>query len=234
MQFLARRGVLLLSALAFVCTSISAQAQAVYGAAEVDDDDLLLLLIGASLRAGGLGWKPYAAVTAYHLQFPVGTGTVDRNVIVPTVGLSNETSVGSVSFGAGYAFANRDATDPILVGGESGRGVVATAQWNHWGTGTHNYQALGSYNFGTEFLWTRGRASWPLRQGSPLWAGGEVALMGGGEPSAYIAQFGPMVEWRFNPQFRLAGSAGLKAGISNASGSAVYGRVEFLWLPRAR
>lgn len=236
MQFFARRGVLFLSALALVFNSISAQAQAVYGAAEVDDDELLLLLIGASISAGGLGWRPYAAVTAYHLQFPNGLGnTLTRDVVVPSVGLTKRMNDGSFSFGVGYAFANVDNNaDPVLVGAESGDGVVGSAQWNHWGSGNHMLQAIGSYNFGTQFLWTRGRAAKPLTQTSPLWVGGELAFMGGGDGDAYLAQFGPMVEWRFSPQFRLTGSAGLKAGISNASGSAVYGRVEFLWLPQAR
>jgi hypothetical protein len=234
MQFLARRGVLFFSALALVFNAISAQAQGVFGAAEVDDDELLLLLIGASISAGGLGWKPYAAVTAYHLQFPAGTGTLSRDVVVPAVGLTNRMNDGSISFGVGYAFAERDATDPLLVGAESGKGVVGSAQWNHWGTGNHMLQVLGSYNFGTQFLWTRGRAAKPLTDTSPLWVGGELALMGGGDSDAYLAQFGPMVEWRFNPKFRLTGSAGLKAGVSNVDGSAIYGRVEFLWLPRAR
>lgn len=207
-----------------------AHAQGVYGAAEVDEDDVSLLLIGASISPGGLGWKPYAAVTAYNLRFP---GTT-RNVVVPAVGLINASPTQSVRFGVGYAFSDEDAGAPFLVAGESGDGVVGSFGWDYWGSGNRMTQVLATYNFGTEFLWTRGRAAVPLAQDSPIWVGGEAAILGGGDPSAYLTQFGPLVEWRFSPQFRLGASAGLKVGLSNASGNAAYGRLEFLWLPRAR
>lgn len=234
MYHLFRRTALAGTALALTLIGSNASAQAIYGAVEVDDDEFSLLFLGASMSAGGLGWKPYVAVSGYNLRFPAGATKLNRNVVVPSVGLINRTDVGSVGFGVGYAFATEDVGGPLLIAAESGDGVVGTFQWNHWGTGTRALQLLASYNFGTEFLWTRGRASMPLATESPLWAGGEAALLGGGDPSAWLTQFGPTVEWRFNPQFRLGGSAGLKVGLSNGAGSAAYGRLEFLWLPNAR
>jgi hypothetical protein len=216
-------------------TAARVDAQAIYGAAEIDDDETSFFFLGGSWGVSGLGWKPYVALSAYHLRFDAGSVTRDRNVVVPSIGLINRKADGSFGGSVGYAFSDEDVSgQPLLVGAESGDGVVGALQWNHWGSGGHALQALASYNFGTQFLWTRGRASRPLTSTSPLWVGGEAALMGGGDSDTYIAQFGPTVEWRFNPQFRLGGSAGFKVGVSNASGSAAYGRLEFLWLPTAR
>jgi hypothetical protein len=235
MLTLFRRSAFASLAFALVLTS-NAGAQAVYGAFEADDDEFRMFYLGGSWGLPGMGWHPYASVGAYNLSFPVGpAGRRSFNVFVPGVGLINRKADQSFNVGVGYAFSDEDFTNPILAQAESGDGVVASAGWNHWGTGNHAVQVLGSYNFGTEFLWTRGRASKPLTTTSPLWVGGELALLGGGDANAYIAQFGPTVEWRFNPQFRLGGGAGLKTGVSNASGmSAVYGRLEFLWLPTAK
>ena len=209
----------------------TSDAQAVFGAAEFDDENTSFFLLGATLPiGGGLGWHPYVGVSAYHLRFE-GLGTTNRNVVVPYLGLTKTMSDGSFGGSVGYAFADEDA--PVaFVGAESGDGLVTQVHWNHWGSGRHALQLLGSFNFGTEFFWTRGRASKPLTATSPLWVGGEVALMGG--ESVTLMQVGPTIEYRFNPQFRLGGSAGFKPVLSGGSGSAVYGRVEFLWLPRAR
>lgn len=226
-------------AAAFTAVAIAfaspARAQAVFGAAEVDDENTTFFLLGATLPlGGGLGWHPYVGVSAYHLRFDTGPSTTTRNVIVPSIGLTNTMSDGSFGGSLGYAFADVDRSVPpvTFVGAESGDGLVAQAHWNHWGSGRHALQWLGSYNFGTEFFWTRFRGSKPLTATSPLWVGGEAAIMGG--ESATIAQLGPTIEYRFNPQFRLGGSAGFKPVLSGGGGSAVYGRVEFLWLPRAR
>lgn len=230
-----RRSALASIALALTVVSSQASAQAVYGAAEVDDDEVRLFFLGGSWGLPGMGWHPYVSASAYNVSFPAGTTRQSLNVFVPSVGLTNRMATQSVNFGVGYAFANKDFNQPFLVQAESGDGVVGSFGWNHWGAGNHALQVLASYNFGSEFLWTRGRASKPLTTTSPLWVGGELALLGGGNANAYIAQLGPTVEWRFNPQFRLGGSAGLKTGVSNASGlSAVYGRLEFLWLPTAK
>lgn len=220
--------------LALALTVSPARAQGVFGAAEMDDDDVTLLLLGAAWSPGGLGWKPFGSVVGYNLRFSSGVADLSRNVFVPTIGLMNTRQDQSVSFGVGYAFSDDDDDTPFLVGAQSGDGVVGSFGWDYWGTGNRMAQVLASYNFGNEFLWTRGRAAVPLTPTSPLWVGGEAGILGGGDPSAYIAQFGPLVEWRFNPQFRLGASAGLKVGVSNVTGNAAYGRLEFLWLPSAK
>jgi hypothetical protein len=236
MQALFRRTTPASIALALTLFASTANAQAIFGAAEVDDEDVSLFLLGGSWSPGGLGWKPLVSVVGYNLRFPSGLGgTLTRNVVTPSLGLINVLPDQSFSFSAGYAFSDDDTDIPLLVAAPSGDGVVGSFGWDYWGTtGRRAAQVLAAYNFGQEFLWSRGRASVPLTATSPLWVGGEVALYGGGDPSAYMAQFGPTIEYRFTPQFRLGGSAGLKVGVSNVTGNAVYGRVEFLWLPNAR
>lgn len=221
-------------ALALTVTTTPAHAQAIFGAAELDDDETQLYLIGGAWAPGGLGWKPFGSVVAYHLRFDLGPADESRNVVVPTLGLMNSQQTHSLSLGLGYAFSDEDVDEPILIGAESGDGIVASFGYDYWGDGNRMAQLLGSFNFGTEFLWTRGRAGWRLTPTSPLFVGGEAGILGGGNASAFIAQFGPLIEWRFSPQFRLTGSAGLKVGVAEVEGNAAYGRLEFLWLPAAR
>ena len=221
-------------ALALTFTASTAFAQGIFGAAELDDDDTQLFLLGAAFSPGGLGWKPFGSVVGYTLRFDAGATTESRNVIVPTVGLINTTATQSLSLGVGYAFSDEDAGAPFLVPAQSGDGVVASFGWDYWGTGDRMAQLLGSFNFGTEFVWVRGRAAKQLSQQGPLFAGAEAAVLGGGDDNAFLGQFGPLLEYRFSPQFRLTGSAGLKVGIAEVSGNSAYGRLEFLWLPGAR
>jgi hypothetical protein len=225
-------------ALILAFTSVPAHAQAVFGAAELDDDETQLYLLGGAWAPGGLGWKPFGSVVAYHLRFDAFPEDVSRNVVLPTLGLMHAGQTQSISFGVGYAFADDDTdddtNDPALVGAPSGDGVVASVGWDYWGDGSRMAQVLGSFNFGDEYLWSRGRAGFRLTPTSPLFVGGEAGIMGGGDDNAFIAQFGPLIEWRFNPQFRLTASAGLKVGVAEVEGNAAYGRLEFLWLPLAR
>lgn len=231
-----RRTLLASTALVFalMLPPASAGAQAIFGAAEVDGDEVQLFLLGGAWSPGGLGWKPFGSVVGYMLRFPAGTATETRNVFLPTIGLMNAKETHSLALGVGYAFSDDDIDQPLLVPAESGDGVVASFGYNYWGTGNRMGQLLGSFNFGNDFLWTRGRAAQRLTPTSPLFVGGEAGVYGGGDANAFLAQFGPLVEWRFNPQFRLGLSAGLKVGIAEVTGNTTYGRLEFLWLPAAR
>jgi len=222
------------AALAFTLTASTAGAQAVFGAAEVDGDDTRLFLLGAAFSPGGLGWKPFGSVVGYRLSFDNGVGTTSRNVILPTVGLIRTTTTQSLSLGVGYAFSDDDTEIFVPVTAQSGDGVVASVGWDYWGAGNRMAQILGSFNFGNQYLWTRGRAATQLSQGGPIFVGGEAGIMGGGDENAFLVQFGPLLEYRFTSQFRLTGSAGLKVGVAEISGNTAYGRLEFLWLPGAR
>jgi hypothetical protein len=238
MYALSRRSVLTSAALALTLVASRADAQAIYGAAELDTDDVAFFMLGGSWNPPGLGWKPLVSVTAFHLRVSPGATTFTRNVVLPSVGVINMQPDQSLMFAVGYAFSDDEVDDPLTPGlpVQQGEGVVGSFGWDYWGTtGRRAAQLLAAYNFGTEFLWTRGRASLPLTATSPLWVGGELALFGGGSPSVYIAQLGPTIEYRFTPKFRVGASAGVKFGVSNAEGfgAPAYGRLEFLWLPAA-
>ena len=222
-------------ALTLACSAVlsataAAQSVAVFGAAEGTGNNTSIYLIGANLSASGLGWKPEVGATAYELHFP---GT-DRGVFEPHVGLVNSMADQSLGFSVGYAFASTNTNVAALVPGQSGRGVVVSGDWDYWDNNRKAAQLLGSYNFGDNGFWGRGRASRPVHVGSPLWFGGEAVLLGETQsPSVWAAQLGPTLEYRFSPQFRLGGSGGVQFGLGSNGGPGTTGylQVEFLWLP---
>lgn len=218
-----------------LASTAGAQSIAIYGGAEAAGDNTSLLFLGGTISPRGLGWKPYAGLSAYALRFDAGTATIDRTAFVPRVGLINVMADQSVSFGVGYSFSDASSNRPFFVPGESGDGVVGSFGWNYWDAGNKTRQVLASYNFGTQFLWSRGQALWALKPAAPFQVGGEVALLGTSRsPSAWEAQVGPVIDYKVSNQFHLGGAVGLQFGVSGASGSDVYGRVEFLWLPTAK
>ena len=215
-------------------TSATANAQAIFGAAELDDDDVQLFLLGTAWNAGGLGWRPMLSLVGYNLRFDAGAATESRNVILPSVGMVHNMTTQSLSLAVGYAFSDEDNGGVFPVSAPSGDGVVASVGWDYWGNGSRMAQVLGSFNFGDEFLWSRGRLAQRLTSTSPIFVGGEAGILGGGDNNAFLAQFGPMIEYRFTPKFRIGASAGLKVGIAEITGNSAYGRLEFLWLPSAK
>lgn len=204
------------------------------GVAEYDTENTLLLLGGLSAGPGGLGWAPRVGVQGYYLRYDAGTRSVDVTSIRPYVGLRNTMPAGSASINLGYAFSNRDVVGvagPALVT-DHGEGVVLSGGWDYWGTGPEmGYQLLGAYNFGSEALWARGRATFPMqvRATSQTRLGGEVAFLSGKNYTAW--QPGAVLEFT-GPQGRLlAFGAGMK--FFERGENAVYFKVETV-LPLAR
>jgi hypothetical protein len=226
---------LVFAAAALNITVARAQGIAVFGTAEVDGNDQTLFLLGGAWHPNRLGWQPYVSAIGYNIRLDGGS-TFDQSVFAPQVGLRYQNAVSAVQFGGGYAFTNNDVA---FAGAniESGKTPFAAFQWNHWGTGVRSLEAIASYGFDTEFFWSRFTGLQRLAQASPLYVGAEAGVFGGGEgPSDFwTAQFGPAIEWRFTPAFRIGAAAGLKAGISSPAGvsreSDAYGRLSFLWLP---
>jgi hypothetical protein len=109
---------------------------------------------------------------------------------------------------------------------------VLSGGWDYWGTGTSfGYQLLGSYNFGSDALWSRARGTVPLqiRDNGQTRIGAEVAFLSGSDYTAW--QPGALLE------FRNAGGSifGLGAGWKFFEGGedAVYFKAEFV-LPLGR
>ena len=99
-------------------------------------------------------------------------------------------------------------------------------------------QLLSNYNFGSQYLWARGRASVPFRNSTrhPARIGAEVVGQGGGKDLLKSNSFqgGPTLEYTWTPQFRTTGAVGYKSvgGSRFASReSAGYLKLEFSFSP---
>lgn len=198
------------------------------GVAEYDTDQTLLLLAGLSASPGGAGGiAPLIGVQGYYLTYDAGTSRSNVTAIRPYAGLRSGFTGGSMYGTVGYAFTNRETTTPlgVFVADGSGDGVVLSGGVDFWGTGgPMGYQALASYNFGSESFWGRGRATRRLGEAAPsnVRVGGEVAFLAGNSYSAW--QPGALVEFH-----REGGSIfGLGAGgkFFSGGGSAFYVKAE--------
>jgi hypothetical protein len=197
-----------------------------YGVAEYDTKSTLLLLAGLRASSGGPGIGPVLGVQAYHLSYDNGGTAGGRTTVLsvkPYVGLHNNFTGGSVSGTVGYAFADKDIP-ASTVATDVGKGVVLAGGLDYWGTGGPlAYQALGSYNFGSEFLWARGRVTTRMSQSNDGTSrvGAEVAFLKGENFDAI--QPGGVFEWRKPNGLGF----GIGAGVKILDGSTpVYFKVE--------
>lgn len=126
------------------------------GVGDFDTSDVYLVLGGVSVSPTRSGWSPVGGVTAYWLQYPNGTGNQDVTSVTPSIGLKNSFGTGAFQARVGYSFSNKDDV-PLVNAEASGSGVVNSAQVDYWGTGAMSAQAIGSYNWGSEAFWGRGR-----------------------------------------------------------------------------
>ncbi|MGQ0815325.1 MAG: hypothetical protein ACT4O1_12855 [Gemmatimonadota bacterium] len=131
------------------------------GVGDFDTQETVLVLGGVSVSPRGQGWSWVAGVTAYWLQFETGgvTGDDKRSItsITPSAGVKNNFGSGSAQVRVGYSFKDGDDDGGPGFIESAGDGVVTIGQLDYWGTGAWNAQAIGSYNWGSEALWARGR-----------------------------------------------------------------------------
>lgn len=219
-------------ALAIPSTASAQWNSSAVGVAEVDTEGTLLLLAGVSASPGGMGIAPLIGVQASHLSYDVVDTRNTAFTVRPYVGLRSGYEGGSLYGTVGYAFSNRDTDAAFPIAADRGSGVVVSGGLDHWGTGSPlGYQLLGSYNFGSESYWTRGRVTTRVADRSPgqVRLGGEVALLGGEGYSAW--QPGAVLEFH-NGAGRILGlGAGMK--IFDGGGDAFYVRLEGV-LPLSR
>lgn len=191
------------------------------GVAEYDTEQTLLLLAGVSASPGGPGIAPLIGVQGSFLTFDAAD-RVEVFTVRPYAGLRSGYEGGAAYGTVGYAFSNRD-DDVGPVATDRGEGVVLSGGLDHWGTGGPlGYQLLGSYNFGTEGYWTRGRVTTRAGRGARMRVGGELALLGGDDYQAW--QPGAVVEFHSGTGRILGLGAGMK--FFDGGGDAVYFRVE--------
>ncbi len=246
-----RNAILALAGFAILATTgPSAEAQlsqlhpSFYGSAEADTRSSQFYLLGMYVGVGGLGWSPYFNVNAYslHYRFTPGVSNSDSTLsgVSPSLGLAYAGRRQGVSFGAGYTWVNHE--DPGAPGAEGGgsNGATASIGAYHNGSGRRalHTQLLSNYNFGSRYVWVRGRASAPFgylgRQTSRI--GLEVVGQGGGKNGRNSNSFqaGPTLEYAWTPNFRTTGVVGYKSvdGPNFASReSAAYFKLEFSFSP---
>lgn len=242
-----RNAVLALATFAMIgAAARTAEAQvhpSFYGSAEWDTRHSEFYLLGMYVGMGGLGWSPYFNINGYTLRFrnrPVATSpTRTLSAISPTVGLAYAGRTGGVSFGVGYTWVNNP--EPGAPGAEGGgsNGVTTSFGAYHNGSGSRalRTQLLSNYNFGSQYLWARGRASVPLGYsvGRPARIGLELVGQGGGKDNSKSNSFavGPTLEYSWTPNFRTTGVVGYKSvgGPNVSRESAAYFKLEFSFSP---
>ena len=224
--------------------SVSDLHPSFYGSTELDTRHSDFYLLGVYVGVGGLGWSPYFNVNGYYLDY-IFSPTLpksDRTLSAwsPTLGLAYAGRRSGVSFGGGYAFVNNE--DAGAPGAEGGGATGATASLGayHSGSGKRplHTQLLSNYNFGSQYVWARGRASVPFGHSIKHSAriGAEVVGQGGGKAArkSNTFQVGPTLEYEWTPAFRTTGAIGYKSvggPIYATRESGTYLKLEFSFSP---
>jgi hypothetical protein len=220
-----------------------AQAQfhpSFYGSAEADTRNSQFYLLGTYVGVGGFGWSPYLNANAYLLDYPILDTKQTLSAVSPTVGLAYAARNRGISFGVGYAWVHDP--NPGAPGAEGGgsNGVTASFGAYRRGRGRRalDTQLLSNYNFGSQYLWARGRGSVPFGTSTkhPARVGVEVVGQGGGKDGSTSSTFevGPTYEYAWTPNFRTTAAAGYKSvGASFLANreSAAYFKLEFSLSP---
>ncbi|HEX2092325.1 MAG TPA: glycosyltransferase, partial [Longimicrobiaceae bacterium] len=237
--FVLRRasGLLCLAAVLGAVERAEAQIQpVVYGAAEVDTEDMSIFLLGVALNTTNPGLGLVIGVTGYSLTIPTGVDETGQYLAVqPYIGPRLSWATGAVQATAGYQFL-MDEEDTPAFGAPSGtrEGLVTALQGNYWGTGNRTALVIASYNWEAEYFWGEAQGLQRLGEG-PLRLGAEVIAQSGGsgpEPDYRSIQFGPVVEYEFSPAFRLTGSVGAKSdNRPQSSDFFPYFRATFVLIP---
>jgi hypothetical protein len=214
-----------------------------YGSAEADTRNTQFYLLGMYVGMGGLGWSPFFNINGYLLDYKVGTTKRNLSAISPSVGLAYAGRTGGVSFGVGYTWVHNPVVTAVGAEGGSSNGVTASFGAYNNGSGSRplHTQLLSNYNFGSRYLWARGRASVPFGYSvaHPARIGLEVVGQGGGKNGVTSNSFqvGPTLEYAWTPNFRTTGVIGYKTvggsfnGTSAPRQSAAYFKLEFSFSP---
>ena len=175
---------------------LQAQGISVSAAAEAAGDDVYVLFSELGWAAAGRGIRPVASLGGY-LVFTEGD---DSWGVTPAGGLRYATSSGFIQGQVGWAFREESGT-PFFGGGDSG--FHTSLHTEFWGD-VFSAQGIASYNWGGDYLWSRGRVarrmgtlanggSWGLGAELVYQAEAEERLPGVDGFSA--TQIGPVLQW---------------------------------------
>jgi hypothetical protein len=197
------------------------------GVVEYDTNETLLLLAGLTAGPSGPGIRPVFGVQGYYLTYDAGANrSVSITSIRPSAGLRGPIDGGSWNARVGYAFVSKDQAVPAGVfvpDASGGDGVVLSGGVDYWGNGGPlGWQALASYNIGTESFWGRGRVTTRL---TPTVNGGvEAAVLT--SPGFTAFQPGAVVNFHMASGTILGLGAGAK--ISADADNAAYVKAEIV------
>ncbi len=219
---------IVISAIALAAAPAHAQwSGSVYGTAEYDTHDTNLLFAGMSLSPGGGDIAPVFGLQAYRLSYKSGTGTTSVVVVKPSAGLRFHLAPGtSANVSLGYAFANKDVPGTVRASSaDRGDGVVLSGGLDLApATSRVSWQALASYNFGSESFWGRVRAPIKLRssESGSVSVAPELAYLSGTGYSA--VQPGAVVLWQSNSGFGFG--AGVAFNMPNQGDNSTVFKIE--------
>lgn len=200
-----------MAAAAIAAAPGASQAQISWSSAgEVGGDDVNLIYTSLGWDPGWEGIRPTLGLSAYR----VGTEGGDIYSFGPSVGLEYRADGGSIEADVGYSFKDSDASSPFFGGSDDG--VTTGLHGEYWGDGTWGLQGIASYNWGSEYLWSRGRVTRRVVELDPgsLNLGAEAVWQGetADEPGDEyrVTQYGPVLQWITGADWILAGSGGWK------------------------
>lgn len=158
-------------------------------------------------------WAPYIDLYTYYLNYDAGATRGSLHAFAPTVGLMYTSGRTSVNFGGGYAWVSKSGGPSINTERGGISGATASFGIHNTGPGTRPYKSelLANYNFGSEYLWSRARASVPFGYSvaHPSRIGLELTGQGSNHNgvSSHAISFGPTLEFGLSPQlgFTVAG-----------------------------
>lgn len=247
-KVIGRAGKAAVAGLALALAAAPARAQiqpVVYGASEIDTENLRLFLLGAAVSSPGTGLGWTAGLSGYHLTYPIGADDTESvTAVQPSVGVRYGTTTGAVSASVGYQFVSGGGDDDVVPGSVVGApgggedGVLTQLQANYWGDGTRMGQAIAVYNWEAEYLWTNFRGTQRVFDtgdgDTGVNLGAEAGFQGGGSGNAdYQAfQVGGVVEYQASPALRLIGVVGGKADNRDEAPEIFpYVKLEFVTMP---
>ena len=215
----------------FLMAPASAAAQAVYGSYEHATDNVDVVFLGGNLPLGGNvgGFTPYVGFGSYWLSYERADGE-DASVtaLTPLVGLRHGFGNGaSVSGSVGYKFQSSNEEDPLPFFGGGGDGISTTLSAGYWGSAPINADGQVSYNWGSEYVWSRVRASMGIASRTRL--GAELTVQGetGNDDGYSSVAYGPFVSFGLGNGWSIGAGAGWKNDTGPDSHN--YFGVDFAW-----
>ena len=208
------------------------------GVAETSGDDVTTLLLGASRSPAGQGIKPIVGLQGMYFMFDEENSWS----VTPSAGVVARGASGAIQGRVGYTFSE-DNEDFVPFGGPNAGddpGLGFSTQADYWNGGAYGLQGIASYNLGSEYLWTRARATLrvmsldmdgSIHVGPEFVYQGEMGEIGDDDGAHYTGtQLGGILLWNSGNMLQAGFGAGVKNNASEtALGEEDLGDDESTW-----